>query len=107
MVSTYLGSMAYPCMALEHRIQVPKCGVGGVCSLHPKNVLFTPAGDPAGTDPLAPWGGWLGEWVVIGGSLRPISCTRCPNCHWAALRDGSGGDGGGNGRVGDIYTRLR
>jgi hypothetical protein len=107
LVSTCLGSMAYPCMALEHRIQVPKCGV---CTFNPKTVVFTPAGDPAGTNPLAPWSGWLGEWVGVGGSLRPVSCIRCPKCTlkttWGHFRGGYGGSGGGDGCDGGTCTCL-
>jgi hypothetical protein len=38
--------MVYSSMAPVHRIQLPKCGVGGVCTFNPKTVIHTPAGDP-------------------------------------------------------------
>ena len=79
MATICLRWMADPCMAPVHRIQVPKCGVSGVCILHPKTVIYARAGDPAGTDPVAPWGGLLGKWVHVGGSMKSILRTECPN----------------------------
>ena len=48
-----------------------------------------------------------GCWRVIHSHITFVAPKPPFTGHWAALRDGSGGDGGGNGRVGDIYTRLR